>query len=35
MIFNEVQLKQAFIELFKEEGYDYTHGESIHVIHNM
>ena len=27
--FNEYQLEQAFIELFKEQGYDYVHGESI------
>ena len=27
--FNEAQLEQAFIELFKEQGYDYVHGESI------
>lgn len=27
--FNEAQLEQAFIELFKQEGYDYVHGENI------
>ena len=27
--FNEAQLEQAFVELFKKEGYDYVHGESI------
>lgn len=27
--FNEAQLEQAFIELFKKEGYDYVHGENI------
>ncbi|MDE6392266.1 MAG: type I restriction endonuclease subunit R [Muribaculaceae bacterium] len=27
--FNEAQLEQAFVELFKAEGYDYVHGESI------
>ena len=27
--FNEAQLEQAFIELFKGEGYDYIHGDSI------
>lgn len=27
--FNEVQLEQAFVELFKIEGYDYVHGENI------
>lgn len=27
--FNEAQLEQAFVELFKEEGYDYVHGENI------
>lgn len=29
MIFNELQLEQAFIELFQKEGYDYIHGDSI------
>ena len=28
-IFNEAQLEQAFVELFKKEGYDYLHGENI------
>lgn len=28
-IFSEAQLEQAFIELFKQEGYDYVHGENI------
>ncbi|MCH5226166.1 MAG: type I restriction endonuclease subunit R, partial [Muribaculaceae bacterium] len=28
-VFNEAQLEQAFIELFKGEGYDYIHGENI------
>ena len=28
-VFNESQLEQAFIELFKNEGYDYVHGENI------
>lgn len=28
-IFNEVQLEQAFVELFKKDGYDYVHGERI------
>lgn len=28
-VFNEAQLEQAFIELFKEEGYDYVHGGTI------
>lgn len=27
--FNEAQLEQAFVELFKNEGYDYVHGENI------
>ncbi len=27
--FNEAQLEQAFVELFKAEGYDYVHGENI------
>lgn len=27
--FNEAQLEQAFIELFKQEGFDYVHGENI------
>lgn len=27
--FNEAQLEQAFVKLFKGEGYDYVHGESI------
>lgn len=27
--FNETQLEQAFVELFKAEGYDYVYGESI------
>ncbi len=27
--FNEAQLEQAFVELFKAEGYDNVHGESI------
>ena len=27
--FNEAQLEQAFVELFKKEGYDYVHGENI------
>lgn len=27
--FNESQLEQAFVELFKNEGYDYVHGENI------
>ncbi len=27
--FNESQLEQAFVELFKHEGYDYVDGESI------
>ncbi len=29
MIFNEIQLEQAFTELFKKEDCDYVHGESI------
>lgn len=28
-VFNESQLEQAFIELFKNEGYDYVYGENI------
>ena len=28
-IFNEAQLEQAFVELFKKEDYDYVHGENI------
>ena len=28
-VFNEAQLEQAFVELFKAEGYDYVHGENI------
>lgn len=28
-VFNEAQLEQAFVELFKKEGYDYVHGENI------
>ena len=28
-VFNEAQLEQAFVELFKGEGYDYVHGENI------
>lgn len=28
-IFNESQLEQAFVELFKEQDYDYVHGDSI------
>ena len=28
-IFNEAQLEQAFVELFKKEGYDYVHGGNI------
>lgn len=27
--FNESQLEQAFVELFKKEGYDYIYGENI------
>ena len=27
--FSEAQLEQAFVELFKAEGYDYVHGETI------
>ncbi len=27
--FNEAQLEQAFVELFKNEGYDYVYGENI------
>ena len=27
--FSESQLEQAFVELFKKEGYDYVYGESI------
>lgn len=27
--FNEAQLEQAFVKLFKAEGYDYMHGENI------
>lgn len=27
--FNETQLEQAFVELFKEQGYDYVHGDDI------
>lgn len=27
--FNEAQLEQAFVELFKQENYDYVHGENI------
>ena len=27
--FNEAQLEQVFVELFKAEGYDYVHGENI------
>lgn len=27
--FNEAQLEQVFVELFKEQGYDYVHGENI------
>lgn len=29
MVFNEAQLEQAFVELFKKEGYDYVHGGNI------
>lgn len=29
LAFNEAQLEQAFVELFKAEGYDYVHGENI------
>lgn len=29
LTFNEAQLEQAFVELFKKEGYDYVHGENI------
>lgn len=28
-VFNEAQLEQAFVELFKKEGYDYVYGENI------
>ena len=28
-LFNDAQLEQAFVELFKGEGYDYIHGEDI------
>lgn len=28
-LFNEAQLEQAFVELFKKEGYDYVHGGNI------
>ena len=28
-VFNEAQLEQVFVELFKKEGYDYVHGGSI------
>lgn len=28
-IFNEAQLEQTFVELFKEQGYDYIHGDSV------
>lgn len=28
-VFNEAQLEQAFVELFKAESYDYVHGENI------
>lgn len=28
-VFNEAQLEQAFIELFKKEGYNYIHGDNI------
>ena len=27
--FNEPQLETAFVDLFKEQGYDYVHGEAI------
>lgn len=27
--FNEAQLEAAFVDLFKEQGYNYVHGESI------
>ncbi len=27
--FNEMQLEQAFVELSKEQGYNYVHGENI------
>ncbi len=27
--FNEAQLEQVFVELFKKQGYDYVHGENI------
>ncbi len=27
--FSEAQLEQAFVELFKEQGYDYVHGDDI------
>lgn len=28
-VFNESQLEQAFVELFREQGYDYVPGDSI------
>ncbi|MCD8296993.1 MAG: type I restriction endonuclease subunit R [Prevotella sp.] len=31
--FNEAQLEQAFIELFKKEGYDYVYGDNIERDH--
>lgn len=27
--FNESQLEQAFVELIREQGYDYVHGDSV------
>lgn len=27
--FSEAQLEKAFVDLFKEEGYDYVYGDSI------
>ena len=33
--FNESQLEQAFVELFKKEGYDYIYGRISVVIHEM
>ena len=28
-LFSEAQLEKVFIDLFKEQGYDYVHGDSI------
>lgn len=27
--FNEAQLEKVFVDLFKEQGYDYVHGDSV------